>query len=322
MLLFLLAAKSKTPAFKRALGIGRVVAYASAVSLAFGAYEAHSAYAALGDESLQVGRDLQQLSDLLGSTTEVTMNGQPIYFSASTVEDSVGHVLDRFQAQCDKHSAVDALEWSDLANKTLQTSNDTQRPNFSSMRREDAKKRDGMVLCFTRSNRASTTLAQAAVDFQNTGDLAAFGDVRYVHAAADAKGRVVVRTVWTQGSFNLRAFEHADGADAPGTDSADIPRPEHSERLISAVGSHSPYAARVYVTDTPVADVTREYDAVMEARGWMGIAPDPTVNASRWYEKDGRQAMVTISKNPDGKTTVILGEMGAIHTSPRISVLP
>jgi hypothetical protein len=305
------------------MGIGRVVAYGTVVSLGLGALSLRSAYANAKDGSLTMGRDLEQVADLLTNVTGVNLNNQPIFLANATSTDSVGTVLDRFESRCNKNSAFSDTDWRDLANVQGRPIPAQQKAGLNElgvMRKEDPLRHDGVVLCFTRDGKQPTPFLDAMRTFGTTGDIGDLGNMRFVHASQGKSGKTLVQTIWTQGKFNLRDVVSDRPGDAPGSDPALLPRPAHSQRRFTATAVGAPFAARIYrSTDAPEAAL-KAYDHEMDTRGW-GVIDNPYRDQEhelgRWYMKDGYQAMITLRPDGDG-TQIVVGEMGTSEQTPSV----
>ena len=293
------------------------------VSVGIGALAFHNAYADAKDQSLQVGRQLADMADLMQNVTAVRINNQPIYLSTATTDEPVSTVLDRFQAHCNRSPAFGEMKWRDLANlkgREMIPAEKKDISNIGVMRREDPASGDGVVMCFTRDGKAgSVPFMDAMRDFAKTGDLAQVGGLNYVHVEKAKSGHTIVQTVWTEGSFNLRDVAQTTDHDSPGSDPAMLPRPENSVRQFTAEAIGAPYAARIYhSTDAP--DVAlKAYDKAMDARGWLVIdSPirDQDAQLGRWYAHEGLQAMVSVK--PDGSgSQVLVGQIGTAEKPPK-----
>lgn len=317
----------KSPYLRRVLGVTRVIAYGTVVAAGLGAFAARSAVADVSEGSLRVGRELDKLSDLLGKTNELTLNGEKVYFSQASTTEDVGTVLNRFQGHCDEDPGMAGIDWQDLAKTKLSP---TQKPekNLGVMRNEGAN--DGVVLCFRRSEGAagSKTFLNALAAFSKSNDLADIGNLRYVHASRAPNGQTSMQIVWTNGSFKMgNLFPPTDGKDAPGSDSAVLPRPDHSQRILTATAAHTPYVARIYATADDGDKALAAYDGKMESAGWAIITPpvgDQPSTKGHWYERQGAQSMISVSRNNEGQTVMVVGDLGAEleKTPAAVEVLP
>ena len=316
----------KSPHLRRVLGVTRLIAYGAVVSAGLGAFAARSAVADVSEGSLRVGRELDKLGDLLGNTNEITLNGEKIFFSQASTSDNVDTVLDRFQAHCDEDPGMAGVDWQDLAHTKLDPAH-APKTKLGVMRTEAQS--DGVVLCFRRNEGAagSKTFATALTEFSSTKDLASIGDLRYVHASKAPTGQTSMQIVWTHGSFKMgNLFPRTDGSDTPGSDSAVLPRPDHSQRILTATAEHTPYVVRMYVTNDSADAALASYDAKMETSGWAIIDPPLTDRPDlkgHWYEHQGSQAMVSASRNNEGQTVMVVGDLGAkLEKAPSVEVLP
>jgi hypothetical protein len=306
---------------KKLFGTIRVLAYGLVVSAGIGALTVRNAVADAEEQSLQFGRQLSDLGDLLQNGKEFRLNGQKVYFAAATSDDSVKTVLDRFEGNCNKSPAFDPIEWKSLANlkgKELTPGKDINR--LGVVRKEDPHYGDGMVLCFT-ADHGPKDFFTALQSFEKSGDLHDIGDVRYVHVARAKDGKTQVHTMWTEGSFNVRTLMGTPGQDAVGSDFATLPRPINSVRRFTAEAVGTPYSARVYESTSSPAEVLADYNSKMEKGNWL-LIKSPYANLGdgkdgRWYSRveTGEQAAVSVSRS-DGHTMVVVGAMGLLPKPP------
>ena len=221
---------------KKLFGSIRVLTYGLVVSAGLGALTIRSAVADAEDQSMQLGRKLSDLGDLLRGGREFRLNGQTIFFATSKTDEPVKNVLDRFEAHCNKSRAFDALEWKSLGDLkgTDIPRDENHMSRFGVTRKEDASAGDGMVVCFTRDNGA-TDFLKALKTFEASGDLHDLGDVRYAHVQKTKNRGTLVQTMWTEGSFNIHAIMGTPGQDSMGSDFATIPRPINCFRLSATI---------------------------------------------------------------------------------------
>ncbi len=316
--------RGKSASLKRWMGVSRVVAYGTFVSLGLGALTVRSAYANAKDESLKMGRDLADVADLLTNVNAVNINNQPIYIANSSTTDSPSAVLDRFEAFCNRDTAFSDTQWRDLANvkgRPIPGASKAGLNKLGVMRKDDEARHDGMVMCFTRDGKQTTPFLDAIRTFGQTGDISDLGNMRYVHVSRAKSGNTLVQTVWTEGKFNLREIVSDRPGDAPGSDPAVLPRPAHSERRFTALAMGAPYAARIYQSSDAPEVALKQYDQEMDKRGWIIVDNpyrDQEHELGRWYMKDGYQAMVSLHAADKG-CQIVVGEMGASDNAPSVS---
>ncbi|HEX4514819.1 MAG TPA: hypothetical protein VH054_14825 [Polyangiaceae bacterium] len=314
---------------RRIFGTLRVMAYGLVVTAGLGALTVRNAVASAEDEGLRVGRQLEEMSDLLQSGTEFRLNNQRVFLASANTDETVSRVLDRFEANCVEHHAFDAMAWQALVNEKSKTPNNTGT-KFGVIRKEDSNKGDGMVMCFT-SEKGPRDFFKAIEEFDKTGNLSDLGDVRYVHAAPhksiDRKtnsthNSTFVQTMWTEGSFNIRSLTGPeDGSDSPGNDFVSLPRPINSTRRFTADAVGTPYGARVYESKSAPQEVLTDYDTRMFADNWIGVSnpttPLPNGTLGHWYTKleTGEQAAIAID-GKNGRTMVGVASMGVLDKPP------
>jgi hypothetical protein len=316
---------------KRLFGTLRVMGYSLVVCAGLGALTLRSAVASAEDQGLKVGRSLAELSDLVQSGTEFRLNGQSVFFSAGTSDDSVSKVLDRFEANCKAHRAFDAESWKNASDADTKNE-ETIADRMGVVRKEDPAKGDGMVMCFT-SDKGPRDFYKALQAFSDSGDLSDLGDVRYAHVSPhrykDGKTKAErtntnIQTMWTNGSFNIKALIGPDGKDANGSDFVSLPRPMNSVRRFTADAVGQPYAARVYESGDSADKVLADYNDRMMKDDWVVVqnpvpeAKFPEGQDGRWYTKleTGEQAAIAVNANGN-KTMVVIGSMGVLDKAPK-----
>lgn len=310
--LYLLGKVSK----KRLLGTARVLAYGTVVAAGLGALTVRSAVADVGDKSLELGRKLADLQDLVHGAQEFRLNGESVFVSTSNTDEPVKQVLDRFENHCNSSRAFDAIEWKTLGDVKGQSLDKNGVSRFGVLRKEDATAGDGVVMCFTKDNSPKDFLT-ALQAFQESGDLHDLGDVRYVHAVRSGM-KTSLQVMWTQGSFNLRHIMGTPGQDSIGSDFANLPRPLHSTRTITAEALNTPYSARVYESPDAPDVVLNSYSDKMLSEGWSSVtSPDVSMEKMNF---DGRifikpetaqQTVVSVTKNKENsKTMIVVASLG------------
>lgn len=319
LLALAIAAKTKKGGklWVKAKASARVIAYGTVVAMGVSAIAARNAVADVESGSLRFGRDLEKVADLLGDTKQVQLNGETMYFSQATTKEDLDTVLDRFEAHCNEDPAMRGVDWEDVAAATVKPQSESTA-NLGTFRKQQGN--DGVVMCFTRKD-TTKTFVDAISDFNATHDFGSIGNLRYVHVShSDKQGKSAVQVVWTEGSFKVdKVMPPEDGTDAPGSDSPGLPRPERSQRILTATAAGTVYAVRMYRTNDSVDAALASYDAQMDAKDWAIIQPPDAVrgdSVGHWYERDGAQTMVSVAKDADGRTVLTVGEMGTADKAP------
>lgn len=320
----LLALRSRrVRAFERRLfGSLRVAAYVAVVGGATLAILSTRANAELREQSLSLSQELLPIADLLQDATALRINGEVIHFSMTVVENTnVKRVLDRVQAQCEKNPGPLAQQSLALLKSLPQSLPGSAAlgelmSNLVVTRQESEGQ--GAVLCF--SGDGSPADPAFAEKFAETRDLSALGRLRYVMAGQGSTAQheqhtTRVISLWTEGQFRLESLAVPDSGDAPGSDSALIPRPPRATRLFSAETVGAPYAVRIYETDAPEAEVLAFYDARMTAYSQLTMAGYE--RTARAYIKDAQPLLLQLTQR-DSKTVVTLSELGAAAHLERV----
>lgn len=302
-------------AFKRRLfGSVRVAGYVTVVSGLLLVFLSSRADAQLREQSRSLSQELLPIADLLKDATSLRLNGEVVNFSMTIVEGtSVKQVLDRVQAQCEKQPgplAQQSLALIAALPKGLPGS-DAAADLLSRLvvtRQEEAGQ--GAVLCFTGDG--SPVEPNFAEAFERTQDLAELGRLRYVmagqgKAAQGEQHQTRVISLWTEGQFRLDRLAPPETGDAPGADSALIPRPPGSVRIFSAETLGAPYAVRIYETDSSPSQVLAYYDARMAA--FKQLTMQGYEETGRAYIRDAIPLLLHLTQR-ESKTVVTISELG------------
>ncbi len=287
----------------RLFGTARVMAYAFVASLGCAALGARVVYADFREGTVEAGRELAQLADVMGSTKTVFFNGVQMNVSTAQTDQSPREVLDRFEALCTAHSSVVARAFADIPASLQGTLEKVVRDSHlrQAVIRSDSDD-EGALTCFADDRRASLReLTSRVASFVKSHDLAEFGRFRYVHVRRSKTGRTHVMTVWTDASLKLDRMFPAVG-DAEGVDSPLVPRPPEARRILSAGASQVPYGLHIYDSTERQKEVRRFYDDEMTARGWKP-GGEERENTVVYAEDSGRMLFVTLT--PKGAHTLI-----------------
>ena len=132
------------------MGTVRVLSYTFFASLLIGGLAARKAVADLKDGTLEAGREMAQLDDVLGETKTMFVNGTVMNVSDAFTNQSPSEVLDRFETLCDAHPDAIARALSDIP-ATLQATVEKTVPNKRlrmGIIRADVRD-EGALTCFT-----------------------------------------------------------------------------------------------------------------------------------------------------------------------------
>jgi hypothetical protein len=297
-----------TPRARRRLkvvGVLRVMTYASVVCLGISAFAARSAWGDLKESSLVIGRELVQFGDLLGKSHRLRLNGEPVFVASAMTDQTVRQVIDRFDATCREHSGGLAEEFENLpaAVKSQVPISLKGGEGVGILRKDDDQ--EGTIACLSQDGKDGTRgVARHLDEFAATGDLAAIGKLRYVYAQRTPAGKTHVVAVWTDGSFRIRNIIPMDGAEPPGSDPAETPRPDGAVRLLSAEVEGAPYGVHIYEVPRKSEEVLQSYEQEMPRHGWTAI---PVVKAkqsdARAFQRPGSDMLVVA--DPKGERTYV-----------------
>jgi hypothetical protein len=270
----------------RAFSLVRLFAFLAFASTLLSLVCARRANAEMTTHAMRVGRDLLPLVRELDGAATVSLNGERITLKYDGTTRSVREVLDAAEESCRLGGVDDRL---------------------GIHRRGDDD--EGVVMCFAKGTRTSSSLAEQVTAFADTNDLGAFGKLRYVYARKEARGGAAALVATTEDSFRLDSLSSDPMTDAAGADDPSLPRPSSSVRFLSAQIEGAAYGTRGYRTRRTPDAVRAEYDAAMLARGFTVV--DHTVQKTSAYSKDGVLVTLATSIDKNGDTLISLGTMGA-----------
>lgn len=282
-------------------------------------YGMHTARGAIGERSLALGRKLDGMRDLLGTTKAVTLNGQRMMLSTAIAPLSVQLALDRFEGLCRQGPnglahALDQIPEARSAGAQLPLAR-----RLGILRNDDAH--DGIVACIVHRGDRALELSEILESLTKTVDVGLLGDFFFVYArdaSVGDKQQAQLITSWTHGSFQPSAMFPASG-DAPGSDSQLATRPAGARRVLSGVAVDAPYALRVYETSDSAGPALTKFDASMVRRGWLRQQQAGLPDSTHVYtHSQGITALATAgpSKLKEG-TVFSLVEMGQPTQPPR-----
>lgn len=287
-------------------GLVRLGVFVIAAGLFTSTFALRSAYGRLGESGQIIGRELAKFDDLLGTTSRVRLNGEAMYVSSALSTESAHQVLDRFEAHCREHAGGLPELFAKLP-ESLKKDFDENLEGGAGMgiaRREADG--EGFIACIAqREGGDIASLPKRMVKMLQTGDLSEVGNLRYVYARQTPGQSTHVITVWTDGPFNIFNIAPQSGAEAPGSDSEESPRPPHATRLLSVSVDGSPQRLRLYDVSAGRDSVIHGFDAEMSRRGFSPIdLRAAAYEDARAYSKDGHETLLFVT--PDGPDRTLL----------------
>jgi hypothetical protein len=304
---------------KHVRGLARAAAYLTVTAAIFSALSVRAARAELKVQSIAIGRQMLELAR--GSShdlTAITFNGEKMYLGSSVTDASPGAVLDRYADHCASDPGQPAAGWKDVLDAAPAAAKPASPLDGRGLVRagDDG---EGSIVCFVRSGETKATAEEAFRSFAQTGELGAFGKLRYAYAKRGPTGRTLVLTAWTDETFNVSRLVPKEGVDAPGEDFPEIPRVPNASRAITARAEGTPYALNVYKTTDSSKEVLSFYDREMVGRGFLGFDPEldeaKEGGGGRTYVKDGVVLTVATRLDPAGNF-VVLGLAGVTPERP------
>lgn len=291
--------------------IVRLTTYLAFVAMVLSLVAVRLAWARAKDVVLSTGEDLSRLTEgaKLDGVYRLRLNGEAVMIASASTKLAPKDVLDRFQAECERHADGMAVELEKLQ-ATLEPGVKPQEIGFPGAGvLRNGTEEAGTVACFALGAAVSKTeMFERIGTFARSGDLGRIGFVRHVTARRTAYGSHVA-AMWTEGSLNVAKMFPTSG-DAPGSDLEGAARPPSSRRLFTAYAEGAPYALRLYESTATPEAVFTTYAAEMPRHGWKPIEnvarETPNTRAFARAEVD----LLVTAEVQQGKTMVSVVEMG------------
>jgi len=314
---------------KHRRGILRVFGFVTVLGIVVFGFRLHVAKAEVAKNTLAFGREMLDMSNSrTNETHKIVINGQSMYVLNAMSKDDPATVLARYEQYCNENRAQSTELWKKLAEnqeKTHKVADDSQgvaMAQTGGTYKVGDPDREGVVLCFVRSEKAKPTFEEAFKEVAATGDLGAVGMIRYVYVrkAKRSTGSHVL-AAWSSDTFNVKKLAPEGDKDVEGRDFDNVPRPLDSQRIMAATIEGTPFGVNVYQSKAPVEDTIGRMDETMKHDGWLVLDIDRQAYersealrtaSTRLYEKDGAVLTVVSKPNPQTKMTVTsLGMAGA-----------
>ncbi len=182
-----------------------------------------------------VGGEMMRYSDNTRQDAPRTfmLNGQNLKLSVGSTKDPLSVVLDEYETRCIKKDGGLSREFANAYRKGGHPLTDQQRRQGDAVLRQDGTGK-GFVVCLDSGTKVIhwKEWIKRLSRFVKTGNMSEVGQLRYIYAQQNKKTTTFV-TLWNDASLNVWSMFPTTG-DAPGFDLADVPRPAHSRRLLSA----------------------------------------------------------------------------------------
>lgn len=306
---------------RRLAGLIRVSTYLTVVGGLSSLWLARAASAGVEEAVQHFGESvLRQLGpEIIGQTQHILVNGQSVFFSSQVTGRPFASTLDDLTRHCESldNPALSAV--ADLpasakarAQELLAELGNPRRLGIDRQETEDHTM--GQVACIAHPQDKATLeqVLDRAFRFLDSGDLSEIGDARYFLARKVTDASTHVIAIWTEGRFDIAGMFPAEG-DAPGSDSAVLPRPPAARRTFSAILPDRPYAVRVYESRQSREVILNHYDEVMTQSGWV---ERPTSDGdelrvlTRAFSRQDTVVFVILDAEREGETPVTLVEVG------------
>lgn len=233
------------------------------------------------------------------------VNGVPLHLLSGSTPDSVAGLLDFMHVRCRDAGGRFEEQFRQASRGRLpRIAGDTRVPLDGVLRLDD--ERGGYLACLDLGGTrvAPEELLRRVRAFLATGNLAEVGDLRFIWARRSGKTTSYV-AVFTEGPVPLLSMFPAH-ADAPGLDLPELPRPTHSQRLLSTWQEDQAPMLVSYRIAAPLATAEADFRALLVQHGYAIRKQDPRAQGSRaWLAGRGASSALAIFAADGPDRTVI-----------------
>lgn len=258
-----------------------------------------SAHARLGETLLDFGDELVKWQDFKAQSAprRLNVNGLELGLLTQSTDLDVASALDRFQDFCRRRGGLAVPE-------ALRRRLGARANAFDGVFRQESADK-GVLACLDSGHPLTLSeLEERLTRVNETGDIAALGELRYVLAKRSG-ARTTLLVFWADGAAPiLQMFPKA--GDAPGRDPRDVPRAPGGQRILFATEQGAPYTVASYRISSQGADQLRRwYRDVLTAGDWQVTSAQHGLLARR----NGRSILVVVSTAASGGATATLAEL-------------
>ena len=294
---------------RRFFGVMRLTVYVFCANLLLAALGARVVLANLKEGTLQLGRELESVSDVLGATKTVYVNGTPMNVLTTTTDIAPKDVLDCFEALCLAHPEFLARAFADIP-ETLREGvlRHESGAHFGVMRADGDG--DGAVSCFMDDRvSALADIPDSLKAFAASWDLLRVRPLP-LRLRPEAQVREDARADGMgYGSFNLKEMFPAKG-DAAGFRFPRRSAPAGVTADFSAAAAQVPFGVHIYDAPDDKDSLRKFYDDQMTSLGWRQIASKTGSHDSVAYMADIGHAVFISFASKHGRTLVTTTESG------------
>ncbi|MET0389077.1 MAG: hypothetical protein ABW321_24090 [Polyangiales bacterium] len=280
------------------------------------------ASAEVSERALQAGRQLSKLEELARGMSTLRINGARMTLSASTSEQDVAAVLNRFGALCSRASGGIDRELAEHVARGARLPAGVDPQTFGILRSQRGEL-EGVSACFAREGEGGVRdFSERLLRAADSGDLGELGQLRYVFArrrAGSASTQVI--TVWSDGALPIAEMFPTHG-DVPGRDLFDGARPPDGRRVIAAELEGSDHHIAIYETSAKPEAALAGFDTPLRSQGFAhgdlskvdSISPIPT----RVYLRPDATVLVLAEEHATSTTISAfrLAHGGYVSTTP------
>jgi hypothetical protein len=262
----------------------------------------------VGEKMITLGRELLPMADLLQKTQRARVNGESIYLASTVVDQSIGEVLDRYQAHCQQYTGGLAEQFDALperAKKELASRAPAAWNQRLGIVREQ-RDGEGMVVCIAQNGGGGIPGFVARVNqFLDDGELSHLGNLRYAYVSKTESGKTHLLTTFTEGSFNL--YKVIGTGETPRREELDgVPLPANAVMPMTFRVDDMPYAVQAFQSPQSPQEIAGYYFDALPRLGWEKIAGPGDAFTNVMMRRRGVTLLVTAEQLDDGSNSHVV----------------
>jgi hypothetical protein len=290
----------------------RLAAFLTVALVAVLGISMHHVRADMGEKMLHLGHELLPMADLLQTTQRVRINGESMYLASTVTDQSIGQVLDRYEAHCRAYTGGLAEQFDALpadAQKKLAK----QAPAAWSQRLGIVREQhqdEGMLACIAQQGQGGIAGFVTRVNaFMTDGDLGRIGNLRFAYLQKTEDGKTHLLTTFTEGSFNLFHIIGADAA-SEGTQTRDeldaAPMPPNAKTPMTFRVDDLPYAVQGFHSPDAPQKVAAYYLDALPKLGWKLMSGPGDLFQNVIMRRGGVTLVLTANRLDDREDTQVV----------------
>ena len=264
--------------------------------------------AGISEQSLRLGKKLDEFAALSGSITQLNWNGQRFSVSTRVLNEPIERVLGRFVVLCSQGTEELATE---LTGQLGPSPGMFQR---LLVLRDRPTEDTGTGVCLAGIGEAGLSgLTERVKTFASSWDLSDLGQLRYTFIRKINAATTHVVLVSSDGPLVLPELVPLDGRDVAGPDVVPGVRPRHATRIVAAATSGTAHVLNAYHVGVDASAALTDYGTQLETLGYQALrlhdhqTIEVTPNVlSRTYTRNQHTLVATAQPDAQGSLLAVV----------------